>query len=314
MNRPPRRLPAPTYEPIERASDDEGYDWAAVHARDETMGEMSDYQDVRDEPDYEAWEEYLIPGLADDVLRNKFTGPGEPHGVSEPDRLQRLEEAFTATRMIELQEKPLKGDFDYDHMRAIHEYIFQDVYTWAGRQRLVDLNKAGHQYAPLSGIEQLWELQHELLVQDDHLKGVTDPEVFASQVAQTWGMVNFAHAFREGNTRAQVMFFHQLADEAGWDLDVGRLSPHHPQSVRQEFVDARFHHQSSVGHDHLPLAQVLSKVLSKRGPQIEHAHQPPPQPSSQRECVEDRLRRFPELRDTGPPTDQPRRSAPELDL
>lgn len=39
------------------------------------------------------------------------------------------------------------------------------------------------------------------------------------------------------------MLFAQLAHQAGWDLDVTRLSPHHERSVYDQFVDARFAHQ-----------------------------------------------------------------------
>ncbi|WP_417219614.1 hypothetical protein [Arthrobacter sp.] len=56
-----------------------------------------------------------------------------------------------------------------------------------------------------------------------------------------------AHAFREGNTRSQTVFFEQLARDAGWSLDVARLSPHHPQSVYDAFVAARFEHQRLRG-------------------------------------------------------------------
>ncbi|MET0887127.1 MAG: hypothetical protein ABWX92_11820, partial [Mycetocola sp.] len=77
---------------------------------------------------------------------------------------------------------------------------------------------------------------------------------------------------------------------AGWDLDIAKLSPDHPESIRDEFIEARFHHQSS-GFDHKPLAQVLAKAVTRRETELHReANTPQAAPS-----ITDRFRRFPEL-------------------
>ena len=50
-----------------------------------------------------------------------------------------MEERITAVRLTELAERPIEGRFDYDHMKAIHRYLFQDVYEWAGKRLLLQL-------------------------------------------------------------------------------------------------------------------------------------------------------------------------------
>lgn len=47
-----------------------------------------------------------------------------------------MEEAVAALRIRELAGHPLHGHFDYAHMKAIHRNIFQDVYEWAGQERV----------------------------------------------------------------------------------------------------------------------------------------------------------------------------------
>ena len=42
----------------------------------------------------------------------------------------------TASRLIELDERPLVGRFDVAHLKSIHWHIFQDVYRWAGELRI----------------------------------------------------------------------------------------------------------------------------------------------------------------------------------
>lgn len=214
-----------------------------------------------DEEREAAWEAYLIPGLSDDVLRNKLGRSwAEPFGCPDKDELIRLEERFTAFRMIELQQRPMNGDFSLGHMKAIHGHLFQDVYEWAGEHRNVDMIKEGHDYMAHFQIERLWGKVSDYVERNNRFQDVDDPAVFADKIAFVWGRVNIIHAFREGNTRSQVLFFDQLCQQAGFELDVARLAPNHPDSVRDEFVAARFHHQDH-GYDHAPLAAVLSKLV-----------------------------------------------------
>ena len=42
---------------------------------------------------------------------------------------------------MKLMDKPISGKFDFKHLQAIHRYIFQDVYDWAGKVRTVDIAK-----------------------------------------------------------------------------------------------------------------------------------------------------------------------------
>lgn len=42
---------------------------------------------------------------------------------------------YTGIRLMELQQKPVKGNFDMKHLCRIHKYIFQDLYVWAGKNK-----------------------------------------------------------------------------------------------------------------------------------------------------------------------------------
>lgn len=68
------------------------------------------------------------------VLKNRM-------GVRDSERLSQLERRLTMLRLLELIDKPIKGKFDLEHLQAIHKYIFQDVYEWAGEIRKVDIAK-----------------------------------------------------------------------------------------------------------------------------------------------------------------------------
>ena len=69
-----------------------------------------------------------------DVLVNKLN-------IQDSRDLFEAEKKLTYIRLKELQDNPIKGDFNFDHLRKIHKYIFQDIYEWAGEVRSVEIGK-----------------------------------------------------------------------------------------------------------------------------------------------------------------------------
>jgi cell filamentation protein len=225
---------------------------------------------------FRTWDDYFIPGTS--VLRNKFTQPGKPYGETDPIKLQRLEEGAAAIRLEELAKYPIEGRFDYEHMKAIHRYIFQDVYEWAGQERVGPVTfmvKTGpdvvhypvgdpaapqdvpyRYYAAGPLLGEAAEEQYRRLAAKDLLRGL-DRDRFVAELAEAWGELNVIHSFREGNTRSQFVFFSQLAEQAGWRLEPARFAPGTPG--REEFVAARFYSQATGRNERL--AAVLGREI-----------------------------------------------------
>lgn len=207
---------------------------------------------------FRTWDDYFIPGTS--VLRNKFTAPGKPYGESDPAKLRALEEGASAIRLAELAAHPIEGHFDYDHMKAIHGYIFQDVYEWAGQERVAPatfMMKDGHSYYPAGPpLTAAAEAEYAKLADKNLLRGL-DPRAFVEELAESWGEVNVIHSFREGNTRSQFVFYSQLAEQAGYRIDTAAFAPGAP--LRDAFVQARFHSQDTGRNGQL--AGVLRQVI-----------------------------------------------------
>lgn len=169
-----------------------------------------------------------------------------PFGESDPDKLRTLEEGATAIRIAELAAHPIEGRFDYDHMKAIHRYIFQDVYDWAGQERAAPatfMTKDGHAYYPAGpALTAAAEAQYAMLADKNLLRNL-DPRSFVYELAESWGEVNVIHSFREGSTRSQFVFYSQLAEQAGYRIDTAKFAPGAP--LRDEFVRARFYSQDT---------------------------------------------------------------------
>lgn len=218
---------------------------------------------ARQQPPQRAWDDYLITGTS--VLRNKFTAPGEPFGVSGQAALTALEEHHTRTRLLELRSNPLPGRFDYDHMKAIHRYVFQDVYEWAGEERTAPstpMTKDGHSYYPAGPmLTAAAEAEYAKIAGSNYLRGM-ERGAFVGELGERWGELNVVHSFREGNTRTQFAFFSQLCTQAGYRLDTEAFKPGNP--LRDEFVQARFEGQDTGSNRRL--VAVLDRAITAAPP------------------------------------------------
>jgi cell filamentation protein len=170
-----------------------------------------------------------VPGytLSDGVtLKNKV-------GANDPDKLDRLEAAYVLARYSEIDAGfGPKGQFDAEHLKAIHQYLFQDVYEWAGHTRdervtLSDgtvatepmLSKAeGQPFLIGPAIPAALDDIGAKLRDANYLRGLPREE-FAERAANVMIELNTVHPFREGNGRTQRAFMEKLAQTAGHDLD-----------------------------------------------------------------------------------------------
>jgi cell filamentation protein len=154
--------------------------------------------------------------LGTDVLENR-------RGIRDAEKLARFEARSTARRILELDDSPTKGEFNTAHLKAIHHYIFQDVFPWAGRFRTVNISKAGHSFARADFIEPSLNDLFRKLAAEKHLCGLDQP-TFIKRTAFFLGEINAVHPFREGNGRTQREFIRQLSAQVGFALDWTRIT------------------------------------------------------------------------------------------
>lgn len=184
---------------------------------------------------------YVYPETT--VLRNL-------RDIRDAEQLSKFEAIATTRRTVELEHEPIAGRFDARHLQAIHHYIFQDVFEWAGDFRTVDISKSGDPFAFHQHIVSSLEKMCGELKREWHLAG-SDLEHFASRGAYYLGELNAIHPFREGNGRTQREFIRELGLQSGLMLDWSQVS-------REEMIEASRH---SLRVDNAGLEQILKKVL-----------------------------------------------------
>lgn len=173
---------------------------------------------------YDADDVYCIPGTA--VLKNKA-------GITDQDQLDEYEGDFTAIRLLELTQNPAEGSFDLAHLCKIHQYLFQDVYEWAGEVRSVDIIRGESRFCNVRHIQSYSNTVFSAIAAEKYLVNL-EPKVFANRLAHYLSEINAIHPFREGNGRVQRLFISQLAEHAGYSLDYSALDQAELYPVMQE--------------------------------------------------------------------------------
>lgn len=169
------------------------------------------------------WEDPLTyPGT--DVLVNRLN-------LRDSKKLQQFESAAANARLRELIAKPIPGKYDLGHLRAIHKHLFGDVYAWAGQTRdeadrgkEIVLTKGGTLFALHSELKPGADKLFAALAKEGHLRGLRhDKDGFVERLSHYYIELNKIHPFPEGNGRSTQLFLAQLARDAGYRLDFGKI-------------------------------------------------------------------------------------------
>lgn len=120
------------------------------------------------------------------VLENKL-------GITNSADLAKEEEKLSKKRAVELFEKGLLSLADagsFFSLLKIHEYLFQDIYDFAGKIRTVNIAKGSFRFAPVVYLQ-------------DAIKHIENmPQSTFDEIIKKYVEMNVAHPFREGNGRS----------------------------------------------------------------------------------------------------------------
>lgn len=133
------------------------------------------------------------------------------------------ESFITSTIAAELICQPLKREFDFDDYKAIHYELFSELYEWAGMVRTINLSKTTTVFAAPEQIEKLGTMIFDRLKKMNYFNGLSKSE-YVMEIADLYSTLNMLHPFREGNGRAQRIFFMQLIQNNGYNIDYSELN------------------------------------------------------------------------------------------
>ena len=145
------------------------------------------------------------------ILVNKFD-------ICDGEKLNEIEGVISSARYAEWLNAPKETAFDFAHYKAVHRFLFSDLYEWAGEVRTVNISKKGTRFTSAEEIERQARLIFERLRTCNYFKGLPHDE-FIEEIMDFYCVTNVLHPFREGNGRTQRAFLTQLIRNAGYDIN-----------------------------------------------------------------------------------------------
>ena len=136
-------------------------------------------------------------------------------GLANSTDPAREEERISKKKAIELFESGILDTLPagkFSTLQKIHEYLFSDIYNFAGKVRSVNIAKGNFRFAPLMYLE-------ASLSNIDNMSQSTFDEIIEKYVE-----MNVAHPFREGNGRsARIWLDHILKTEINQVVDWSKV-------------------------------------------------------------------------------------------
>lgn len=114
-------------------------------------------------------------------------------GITSAPELAEAEERISKKKAIELFENGILDKLEagkFASLKAIHKYLFEDIYKFAGELRTVNISKCNFRFAPLMYLEAALENIDKM------------PQSNFDEIIEKYVEMNIAHPFREGNGRS----------------------------------------------------------------------------------------------------------------
>lgn len=176
------------------------------------------------------------PYLYDDipVLKNKLD-------IRDEKTLDLIESEQSQANMMLLYERGFQ-DFSPSGLCTIHQFLFGDIYDWAGKYRVINIEKRERLLAGRS----IWYSNEDDIPRDldaafqiilNKSWGQLSKEDFVHELAHCFPKIWQTHPFREGNTRTVVMLMTFFVEHYGYYMDQ-ELMASSAGYVRDSFVMA----------------------------------------------------------------------------
>lgn len=137
-------------------------------------------------------------------------------GITTPSQLAREEEErISKKKAAMLFESGSLNNLPagkFSTLQAIHKYLFEDIYEFAGKLRTVNIAKGNFRFAPVLYLQAALENIDKM------------PQGTFDEIIEKYVEMNIAHPFREGNGRsARIWLDHMLKKEINMVVDWSKV-------------------------------------------------------------------------------------------
>ncbi len=136
-------------------------------------------------------------------------------GLTNSADLAREEERISKKKAVELFETGVLDSLPagkFSTLQAIHKFLFEDIYDFAGKLRTVNMAKGNFHFAPVIYLEAALENIDKM------------PQSNFDEIVEKYIEMNIAHPFRDGNGRStRIWLDHILKTEIGKVVDWSKI-------------------------------------------------------------------------------------------
>lgn len=136
-------------------------------------------------------------------------------GITSSSKLAEAEERISKKKALELFENGILDTLEagkFSALKAIHKYLFEDIYDFAGELRTMNIAKGNLRFAPVMYLEAALENIDKM------------PQSNFDEIIEKYVEMNIAHPFREGNGRStRIWLDHMLKKEIGKVVDWSKV-------------------------------------------------------------------------------------------
>ena len=135
-------------------------------------------------------------------------------GITDSVELAKAEEKISKKKAIELFESGYLDSLEagtFDSLAKIHKYLFDSIYDFAGKVRVVNIAKGNFRFAPIMYLQIALEDIEKM------------PQSTYDEIIKKYVEMNIAHPFREGNGRSMRIWLDlilkkELSQVVDWSL------------------------------------------------------------------------------------------------
>lgn len=203
--------------------------------------------------DFDCDKIYCYPGQ--DVLINKLN-------IKNKQLLSDVERGYTTYKLSKLHLQNPTNVFNAKFYLWLHEYLFEDIYEFAGKIRTVNISKNS---IPFCRPEYVYKfLNFIILEMNTNVSKIKTKDDLLTFLAHYYGELDMVHPFREGNGRVQREFFRQYmsliskkTNLSNYKLEYSKWTVEDKKELIQAcIINAQY-------GDKTKLKNVLSKTLVK---------------------------------------------------
>ena len=185
---------------------------------------------------------YTYP--ASSVLRNKQEERDE-------QKARELEYRMVASKSLKLFINPIQV-YSVEDILKIHQFLFEDMYHWAGEFRKVNISKSGDAFMLIQSFDTAHTYLNHLI--DKFHDNANSRKEIINFLVEILDNLNYFHPFREGNGRTQREVIRSLALMKGYECEI---------SIGDDDEIYHLYMDGTVYGDKTKLTKLFEKIIIK---------------------------------------------------